>query len=539
MKKTLIALCLLAWSGLAQAQSPSVVLSASATSSSSNSSPVACLLDPACNGAWSPASLDSGVDEGIYIQFQKPLAAGSVEICFGAGADASNTRITAYLNGKTTGKKGAYVAFDPGSAANCVVLRYRDASGLDESIKSLFLKLEKSYSEAKVPQITKIRFYRSAEPTASQLIALAVPQPIPSSVSATSILEPASAYHPAMLFDSKYDMAWSSDGKKNNGVNESFSIAFAKPLDLKGMIVWNGYQRSDTHFKANGRVAELELRAGSQAPQLLKLKDAMGPQEVAFSPTLKQASQLAFILKNIYPGAQYKDVLISEIRFVDAQGNLVAPAVALPKVAAPAAFGGLLDRSYSSFLHQPRKEPEDSGMKCDNERIRLRSNGTFVIYKDFEFNRKDRPERPQNMEANVLEGNWEPKGDKLRLFGRQYQTSLLDSDYLQERAVSKRPVTIFQSELSAKPYQQLSAEEKNKLFTYLWNKKKGPATQTQKLYWSFSASSYASAEGASQAELFKSLDALLQKLNPYYLSSSVLTDLVLPTDQVDACPLIP
>lgn len=67
---------------------------------------------------------------------------------------------------------------------------------------------------------------------------------------------------PANLFDSRYDYAWSTNGKVTSGKGESVEIKFSQTQNLTGMIVWNGYQRSEEHFKTNGRVAKMSISSG-------------------------------------------------------------------------------------------------------------------------------------------------------------------------------------------------------------------------------------------------------------------------------------
>ncbi|MCE9624369.1 MAG: hypothetical protein K8R69_02780, partial [Deltaproteobacteria bacterium] len=312
-----------------------------------------------------------------------------------------------------------------------------------------------------------------------------------------------------------------------------------------------GYQRSAEHFKANGRVLEAEVQGDAGTPFRIKLTDQMGAQKVAFPQPLANVRQLRFTIKAIAPGSSYKDVLISELRLTGSDGKLVIPQVELPKVSAPADFAGMLNRSYASILHKPLAgtSPDDFGpeynlaMACDNSRIRLRDNGTFVVYKGFNYGKEDSAQKPTSINADVQEGNWEPKGENLRIFGKKYVTALQQSEYLQGPSTGAPRVQIFQSEVSAKPYRSLTPAEKQALFAFLWAKKKGAANKAQKFYWVVGATKwYGTADskktqiqGANYDALAKNLDILLQELNPIYVSSSVLTDLFLPTDETEAC----
>lgn len=521
MKKVFFVMLLLSIAQTAHSQTPPVVLSAAATSSGAGSSPITCLLDPRCQGYWSPASLDSGIDEGIYIQLQNPISVEQIEVCAPEGARPLDFQT--FINGASPIDWGP---FDSPKNPKCQMV----SDGSLGKVKSVFIKLN-GHSQHDLPlKINRIVFYDAK----NQAIPLAIPRLIPASVSANSILEPTSAYQPAQMFDSKYDMAWSTDGKKTNGIGGAFAIQFAVPLDLKGIMIWNGYQRSETHFKANGRVSELEV--SGNPPQVLKVKDTMEPQKILFAKPLQKVTNLTLTIKNIYPGSQYKDVLISEIRFIDDQGNLVLPAVAFSKVTAPPAFANLINRSFSSFLSQPVSITSERITACDNNRIRIRDNGTFVIYKGFNYGRKDSKQKPQNVNAQVLEGNWEPKGDKIRIFGRQYSTVLKLSEYLSNKTTSVPQTTIFQSEISAKPYAEMTPTEKQTLFAYLWAKKKGPSNKAQEMYWTLlTEAPDKMVNGKNYENLIETLDGVLKSINPYWLNSSVFQDLVLSSDQTSNC----
>lgn len=537
--------------GTAHAEN-AVVLSAAATSSAPGSAPVTCLLDPVCQGSWTSGAADSGADDGLYVQFEKPVAIDFVKVVTEA-ADALqfDWNYELYLNGSTRNKQGAYHSGETSSVPEAGVLVFGAANNADpilkpvrENVRSVFLKLNPQ--EAWKPgenKIKKVVFLRQ-DATGLQPIALTLPKAIPTTVAATSILEPVSAYDPANLFDSRYDFAWATDGKKTTGKNESATLTFATPQTVSGIMVWNGYQRSPEHFKANGRVTSLEVQADAQPAQTVKLADGMEPQKIAFNPPLANAKQVKLTIRDIAPGTSYKDVLLSEMRLIGAGGELLLPQTELPKVAAPPPFQGLIDRSFASILHQPFwgdlslwGSPDFTlSQHCDNARLRLRGNGTFVIYKDFNYGKVDSAAKPTNINANVMEGNWEPKGDKLRIFGRKYVTALQLSEYLAGSAPAPSRTEIFQSEVTVKPYANLTPQEKTALFAYLWQKKKGPAAKAQKFAWIIGKRGEdREIQGANYDDLVKKMDAELTTLNPYYVNSSVLNDLLLPTDSFEAC----
>lgn len=553
IKKLFLLILFLFAAGMVHAET-AVVLSASATSSAPGSSPITCLLDLACEGVWSPGALDNGTDEGIYVQFEKPVAIDFVDVWLEdvSGSYETGGNYEIYINGRTKNKRGLFTAelgdtqgtlhFGTGNRADPVV------EPLKEMVRSVFLKMNPLGPWLPgANRVKRIEFLKSIDFLKSDntVIPLKLPKLIPASVTATSVLEPLSAYHPANLFDSRYDFAWSTDGKKTTGKGEQVTLILNTPQSLSGLTVWNGYQRSPEHFKANGRVTLLEARADAQKPQTIKLLDRMEAQRIAFNPPLANAKQITFTIRDIAAGSSYKDVLISEMRLINANGDLILPQAELPKVAPPTAFQGLINRSFATILHQPvwgdlsvMEGPEYMlSRRCDNARIRLRGNGTFVIYKDFNYGGTDTREKPVDINASVLEGNWEAKGDRIRIFGKKYVTTLLQSDYLAGGPPAPRRIEIFQSELSVKPYANMTPKEKTELVAYLWQKKKGPAAKNQKFLWII-GSGEKRVEGSNHDDLIKKMDAELASLNPYYLNSSVINDLVLPSDGVDPCSSI-
>jgi len=554
VKRTIIGISLtFLFASMTYAADKAVVLAATATSSSSDSAPVTCLLDPNCTGHWSPGSKDSGTDEGIYIQFENPISASHIKL-----SASTLGKLVVYINGKTSGPDGRYYIAS-GRANYYVAYGWGNALPIPERIKSIFIKIDSG--DLRV-NISRIQFLSSKLPageleaeTLDVAIPLVLPKLISASISASSILSPETAYQPANLVDSKYDMAWSTDGKKTAGKGESFTVTFNAKQTLAGMLLWNGYQRSEEHFKANGRVLQMEARSDAGDVEQVTIKDMMGPQRVVFKKPFKDIKSLSFKIKDIKAGDKYKDVLISELRFIGNNNELILPIVAAKATSVPNFLQPLIGRSFSAILHQPVTQKEIQGdyfilsPKCDNSRIRIRNDGSYVIYKGYDYSSKD---ADASVEATVFEGNWEPKDNLIRIFGRNYKTALETSEYL--KGALKAPRTnIFQSELTIKPYSTLTAKEKAKLFEYLWSKKRGPADRSQRMFWVVGIDEHACSgeinpqgnnaecviEGTSYSDLVKKLDDFLLGPNPYWISSSILTDLLLPTDSVQQCQASP
>ncbi len=242
--KTFIGMLLLATTPVvySYAAEPPVLISAGATSRTDDSSPITCLLDAGCKGHWKPKALDGGNDEGIYLQFSEKTPVDFIKVSFANVSDPQKKlNIKTYLDGKTTTKELAVVevkrkeGITPDKVVFLIGARivedYESLRPLNTRIRSIYIKLDNfSDSHGKPPEITQISFYKYAsavslagtDPVAlPKPIRIKLPLLVPTEVTATSILTPEFAYHPAHLFDSQTDMAWATDGKKSDGIGEA------------------------------------------------------------------------------------------------------------------------------------------------------------------------------------------------------------------------------------------------------------------------------------------------------------------------------
>lgn len=523
------------------------VLAASATSSTADSSDISCLLDAKCKGKWQPASRDSGVDEGIYLQFSEDVSLYSIELdIVDENADPS---LVLYLNGKTTGPDDVvYINGRSEKSYNKTVtytFNGRDEDNFQNSLhtdtRSVFIKISKSYAKvARKPTFKALRFYRrskSGDPkkVVTALIQFRLPKIIKTEIDASSILSPTTAYHPSNLFDSRYDFAWSTDGAQVNGIGEKLNLTFANEVDIAGLIVWNGYQRSATHFEKNGRVKSLQLVSAQGDSQSVALASVLGMQKVNLNKPLMQVRQLAIEIADIFNGSSYKDVLISELRFIDDKGNIVQPQAPLPKLVYDRKWDDFIDSSWSTFLHGLSPGEPECGFTCNNKRLRLRSNGSFVIYLDFGS------KNDGSVSANVLEGNWAAEQDVLRIFGKRYTTELQSSDYVQAAKSKSIPTAkIFQSNFAFTRYNDLPKAKQESVFQAMI--KSRPAVQDTGHGFAWEHTCNISPDNKDGQLFTSSYQALLtmtrkyiEKINPYYIESSVVTDLFMPSDKVSGC----
>ncbi|MCP4163905.1 MAG: hypothetical protein GY760_27910 [Deltaproteobacteria bacterium] len=491
------------------------VISANATSSSITSGSVNCLFN-GCGTYWSPDVKDSGVDEGLYLKFKNGVRVDFVEVDVEDKRDSLLLQL--YLNGKTTSPSGiVFGSWQKGKKT--IVFGGRGRIGLQTYAESFFLKVMSNTSRKNI-KIKAIRIYKKQGSSINQ-VELQFPDEAKAKVSATSTLKPETAYHPSNIFDSKYSSAWSTDGNKTDGIGESFLVTFPEKQNIKELIFWNGYQRSSTHFTKNGCIKKVLIKSGDFS-QTINLKAVMGAQRIELDRSIN-VSDISFRILQIRKGTRYKDVLLSELRFVNNEGNIILPKVKSPEINISSNWKGFIDRSWSSVFHFA----DECGLICNNKRIRLRSNGTFVIYKNFDYG----VSTSEDVTAKVLEGNWETKGKRLRIFGKRYTTSLRSSEYLTNK--TKPAASIFQSYLTIKRYHSLSRKEKKQIFDSILSTRK--IKTGKNLFISNVINKDRGTSGENKNDLYDKIDKLLTKHNPYYLKSSVFTDYILMTDKLNSC----
>jgi hypothetical protein len=493
-----------------QATDSPAVISAAATSSAGQAASVNCLLTVGCAGAWSSGSSDSGANEGVYVQFDAAAEIDTVELT--TNVKDANAPFTLSINGAVA----AHASIKPAPEAGKYAARYAAPGG---RVKSIFFRLGVQKGGWRGFQLYSIRFFsrgQSVKPT--------LPMLVPASVTATSILEPAVAYQPANLFDSRYDFAWSTNGQTSKGKGESVEIKFAQPQNISGMVVWNGYQRSDVHFKANGRVAKLTVSGGA-ASMSLPLADRMGGQHVALTTPFKKVPSLKLTIEEITAGAKYPDVLVSEIRLVDDQNRILIPQVQGMRPEASPLIEPLLDKSLSSVVCSSSSAPGDF-----QRSLRLRRDGSFVIYG------KAHDEEENKKTDQVLEGNWEVRGNTVRIFGKRYADTVVRNDYAQ--TARRTPPSIFQSDLRIARYNDLTGAQQQELAALVWTRigskadweeAKGAPIQI------IGVGGSSLAHGADEKTLLADLAKSLQRLNPWTVSSPIIADALLFSDDVGGC----
>lgn len=238
------------------------------------------------------------------------------------------------------------------------------------------------------------------------LIQPIAPARVPASISASSTLQPVSAFSPARLFDGRKEFAWAEGNSANSGEGESISIAFKKPTRVSALRIWNGYQRSNEHFSANARAQRVNINGKTYT-----LSDESGGQRIALEPAF-EGQTLNIAIESVYPGGKYADLVISEILFYDDETPFV-PVAKAPTPKAEGALVDLLNRRIGNTVNE-------FADLLTRQSLILRSDGTFVMYRSVYGGDGGDTE---TAEHTVAEGNWEQQAaNKVKVFGKIYNS---------------------------------------------------------------------------------------------------------------------
>lgn len=242
------------------------------------------------------------------------------------------------------------------------------------------------------------------------------------SVSASSSLEPEAAYSPDFLFDSRPAFGWADGNEGSSGAGENLVFYFDDPVRIEKLKIWNGYQRSETHFLHNERAARISFGPASGEPGVYRLEDSMEPQVITLDDPLESDRFMLDVLE-IYSGEVYRDLVLSELRFFDGDGWFVIDTGGgeerkreILEWAASAEAGRIVDRQ----LFSRRTEGVDS-WEYHTQTLVLRSNGSFVVWMEEGWE--------DGEEHMYADGNWQIiDGSTVRIFGRLQRVSSSDME---------------------------------------------------------------------------------------------------------------
>jgi len=348
-------------------------------------------------------------DEGLFFSFEKPviISAISIQVLPGSGSIEGIKYYQLYINGLESPIRRATDEPVP----------------INAWVKSIFIRIDAT--DSMESQVNGIRYAGNLPVGISEITLLVmngngdeVPllvHPIGRTgghVQASSCLEPMEAYHTDFLFDSRSEFGWSDGNQTSTGDGENLTFFFDQPQRIEKIKIWNGYQRSQTHFDQNERASVISFGAdGGNAPKY-QLSDTMEPQVITLDTPLEDRSFTMNILE-IHEGATYKDLVISELRFFNGEEWFV-----LDSGESQSRKHDILEwaqnTSADAFIDKQVFSSYYAEQEYFTQTLVLRSNGSFILWKH--------REQDGDTEIMYADGNWQIIDDNaVRIFGRLHR----------------------------------------------------------------------------------------------------------------------
>jgi len=360
-------------------------------------------------------------DEGIYFSFPQPMMIEEMRITTVPGSRdfADVEYIQVYFNGLEGGlrRPGASLYFYGPVKSIFVKIVETESMHYDEQ----GIRYERDVPAA-ISEITIDVENAGGEVVPLRIVPLTE---VAGSVRASSSLEPATAYGPDFLFDSRPAFGWADGNPGENGINEYLEFRTEEPVRIEKIRLWNGYHRSGTHYAHNERVKEFSFGPWGQDPEVFDIEDVMEPLVIPLRYPVEGDRFMLDVL-DVYPGEVYRDLVISELQFFNGDewfvidtGNDEERKNGILEWARGCDAGAFIDKQlFASEYHDSEYESSD----YTSQSIVIRSNGSFVLWYRF-----DSWELPG--ERMYADGNWETLDDsRIRIFGRMHRLGSYDED---------------------------------------------------------------------------------------------------------------
>ncbi len=254
------------------------------------------LLDNKNFEGWRPTG--DPVNEGILFRFEEPISVDKITVVPCEGYENRFTGV-GYFNSSEQSPK-----------QENKILIFSNPNWKKSKLKSFFFRITQSTADV---CLFGVVFDHENKP-----LDIKPPLSVPGTVTVSSTLDPAEAYHKSYLFDKRLDFGW-VEGAKGLGIGESIQVNFSEPQRIEGIEIWNGYQRSNDHFRKNARLKKLQIRVEGYPPQELSLKDTMQPQSLRLAEPIT-GKKVTLKILYAYKGSKYEDLVISELRFIGPNG---------------------------------------------------------------------------------------------------------------------------------------------------------------------------------------------------------------------------
>jgi hypothetical protein len=139
----------------------------------------------------------------------------------------------------------------------------------------------------------------------------------PTAAAASSTLDPTPTnnYGVTNLLDGDLTTAW-NEGSDGFGIGEWVQFNFAQEVVLSRIEIANGYQKDDDRYFGNPRVQSLKVEYSNGTSQLVDLLDDKEMQII--TPTREPITSVRLVIVSVYPGDEWDDTSLSEVRFYEA-----------------------------------------------------------------------------------------------------------------------------------------------------------------------------------------------------------------------------
>ncbi|WP_379134687.1 discoidin domain-containing protein [Paenibacillus sp. sgz500958] len=131
-----------------------------------------------------------------------------------------------------------------------------------------------------------------------------------STITATSTLakSKAASYTTNQLIDGDTASCW-CEGVKGNGVGQSFTIQFAKPVEITTLDILPGYGKSVSSYLENNSVRKARITFSNGTSMIADFT-----KDTEFSlPLPIKATSLTFQILEVVPGTKFSDTCVSEL----------------------------------------------------------------------------------------------------------------------------------------------------------------------------------------------------------------------------------
>ena len=136
------------------------------------------------------------------------------------------------------------------------------------------------------------------------------------SASSTLAADNSNTYVAGNLVDNSLSTAW-SEGVGNPGLGEWVRFEFGRTVTVDKIEIANGYQKDSKRFNGNPRVKTLDRSSTPTTPS--PRRQPLRRHRLPVHPHRAEPPRTSsWLIKSVYPGDQWDDTSISEVRFYSA-----------------------------------------------------------------------------------------------------------------------------------------------------------------------------------------------------------------------------